>query len=257
MTFTYFGVLLCFLVPLILLFFILDRIDAHQGRRLDPQHYTGSAGLALLAHVIVAVVYTTPWDNYLVANRIWWYKPELVTGITLGWVPIEEYTFFVLQTLLTGLWMLAWARRLPGPATTAPSRIRLFMLIPTGLLWLISTGFLIAGVPQTLYMSILLTWALPPILLQLAFGGDLLWRYRRLVTVGLLPPFLYLSLVDALAISGGTWTINPANTVGIHLGGVLPLEEFVFFFITNVLIVFGMTLLLARESRNRLNFTKG
>ena len=57
--------------------------------------------------VLIAVAYTTPWDNYLVATNVWWYDESLVTGLKLGWVPIEEYTFFVLQTLMTGLWTLA------------------------------------------------------------------------------------------------------------------------------------------------------
>jgi hypothetical protein len=34
--------------------------------------------------------------------------------------------------------------------------------------------------------------------------------------------------------------------------GILPLEEVVFFFITNILITFGMTLLLANVSEGRL-----
>lgn len=51
-------------------------------------------GRALLLHVVLAVVYTAPWDNYLVATGVWSYNPGLVTGVTLGWVPIEEYTFF-------------------------------------------------------------------------------------------------------------------------------------------------------------------
>ena len=52
---------------------------------------------------MVAVLYTTPWDNYLVATGVWWYDPHLVAGLVLGWVPIEEYTFFILQTLAMGL----------------------------------------------------------------------------------------------------------------------------------------------------------
>ena len=63
----------------------------------------------------------------------------------------------------------------------------------------------------------------------------------------LLPPWLYLSAADYLAIGAGTWTIDPAQTTGILLGGVLPIEEVVFFLLTNVLIVFGMVLLLGMD----------
>ena len=53
--------------------------------------------------ILIALVYTTPWDNYLVATQVWYYDPARVWNIILGWVPLEEYLFFVLQTILTGL----------------------------------------------------------------------------------------------------------------------------------------------------------
>ena len=75
-------------------------------------------------HVLLAVVYTTPWDNYLVATGVWYYDPQLVSGIVLGWVPIEEYTFFVLQTILTSLVLLFVARRWHGPrGRPAPNQL--------------------------------------------------------------------------------------------------------------------------------------
>ena len=76
-------------------------------------------------------------------------------------------------------------------------------------------------------------------------------RVRRLVLAGLVPPFVYLCVVDALAIKSGTWTISPAYTVGLDLLGVLPLEEIVFFLVTSTLISFGTVLMLARESHIR------
>ncbi len=96
-----------------------------------------------------------------------------------------------------------------------------------------------------------MVWFLPPILLQLGFGADILWHHRRLVSVALVPPTLYLWLVDGLAIRSGTWTINPQDTVGLDLFGVLPIEEATFFLVTNVLISFGIVLMLARESHQR------
>ena len=72
------------------------------------------------AAFIIALLYTTPWDNYLVATGVWWYDPALVTGLTLGWVPIEEYTFFILQTLLAGLWLAFLARRLEFKDQSSP-----------------------------------------------------------------------------------------------------------------------------------------
>jgi lycopene cyclase domain-containing protein len=70
------------------------------------------------------------------------------------------------------------------------------------------------------------------------------WRCRRLVLLAWLPPTLYLSIADALAIPSGTWTVNPARSLNIYLAGCLPVEEFTFFLLTNLLIVLGMILFL-------------
>lgn len=73
---------------------------------LRRRHY-----LFIAINAVIAVVYTTPWDNYLVATGVWYYDPKLVLGVTLGWVPIEEYSFFILQTFLTGtLFMILFSR---------------------------------------------------------------------------------------------------------------------------------------------------
>jgi hypothetical protein len=62
---------------------------------------------------------------------------------------------------------------------------------------------------------------------------------------------MYLSLMDIVALKDTTWSISPTQTTGIYFFGILPLEEVVFFFITNILIMFGMTLLLANVSQGR------
>jgi lycopene cyclase domain-containing protein len=210
--------------------------------------------VVLFAHIVVALVYTTPWDNYLVATRVWWYDPQRVTGVTLGWVPIEEYTFFVVQTLLTGLWLLTWMRHLQPPRDPPPLRgaLRWISTALLGLLWIWALVVLVIGWLPGRYMALILIWALPPIMFQLGFGADILWRYRRLVLVGLLPPTFYLWVVDAIAIGAGVWTINPDDILGVYFGGVLPLEEATFFLVTTALVVFGMTLLLARDSHARV-----
>jgi lycopene cyclase domain-containing protein len=75
-------------------------------RHIQRVHLIMMVGLAT-----IAVVYTTPWDNYLVATGVWYYDPRLVLNVTLGYVPIEEYAFFILQTFLTGLFVLwLWTR---------------------------------------------------------------------------------------------------------------------------------------------------
>ena len=254
---TYFGFLAVFVgIPLGILAF-LTWLDHRQDRRLPKNLTLLPAGWALTTLVLIAVIYTTPWDNYLVATGVWWYDPKLVTGLTLGWVPIEEYTFFILQTILTGLWLLWLARRiLPARVMfRARQSLRWGKTLPLGILWLLSVVTLATDWQPGTYLALILVWALPPVMLQTAFGADILWHYRRLVIPGILIPTLYLSIADSLAIQSGTWTISPAQTLGIHFPGGLPLEEFTFFLVTNVLVVFGLILILARESRRRLSWS--
>jgi lycopene cyclase domain-containing protein len=106
------------------------------------------------------------------------------------------------------------------------------------------------------YLALQVGWLLPPIILQLLVGAEILWQYRRLVAAGIGAAWLYLSAADAVAIHAGTWTIDPAQTVGILIGGVLPLEESLFFLLTNTLIVFGMTLMLTIGRRQLRNLLK-
>ena len=101
-------------------------------------------------------------------------------------------------------------------------------------------------------MALILAWALPPIALQFAFGADILWRYRVLVLTTIAVPTFFLAMADTLAIQIGIWTISPEQTLGLYLPGGLPLEEFLFFLVTNVLVTFGVTLALAQESRSRV-----
>ena len=252
---TYFGFLVRFLgIPLLILG-LLTWWDARQGRRLPAPFRTWAPGFVILAHVIVAVVYTTPWDNYLVATSVWWYDPALVTGWVIGWVPIEEYTFFVLQTIMAGLLWLFLAKRLVrdddmmGSADRRP-KLRYWSTGIVGIGWLMSVWLLFSGWRPGTYLALELVWALPPIMLQLIFGADILWRYRKLVFWTLIPTTIYLCIGDAMAIGSGTWTIDPAQSTGLMVGN-LPVEEIIFFFVTTTLVVLGMTLVLAKESQQR------
>ena len=75
------------------------------------RHLTVRYVRTVLTMALVAFVYTTPWDNAIVALGVWSYDPALVWGIVLGWVPLEEYLFFLLQPMLSGLILLALLAR--------------------------------------------------------------------------------------------------------------------------------------------------
>ena len=244
---TYFGFLLLFLcVPLTILI-VLTIYKEHR------KHFVKSRTIliAIALHVVLALIYTTPWDNYLVATGVWYYNPKLVTGIVLGYVPLEEYSFFVLQTMLTGLWWWWLARQVENKnrsrvnRNAARSALGWILLI-----WLGSIYILLSKWNRGTYLGLELAWALPPITSQLLFGGDILWHHRRLVATTIISITTYLSIADSFAISSGTWMIAPAQSTNIFISA-LPLEELIFFLLTNTLIVFGITLLWADESRAR------
>ncbi len=138
-----------------------------------------------------------------------------------------------------------------------------YVLAYVGVLSVFTQGFLVGRLTQRVREDILIVssvlvmglslvgWALAAIAPQVLVGADILWHERKLVALTILPMAVYLSATDSLAIASGIWTINPAQSTGIFFGA-LPLEEAVFFLITNVLIGFGMTLMLSDLSRQRL-----
>jgi lycopene beta-cyclase len=251
----YFGFLARYVVVPLVALLAFNWWDKQRGKRLPQEFRNLKPEAALAGLVTVAVGYTTPWDNYLVATKVWWYDRKLVTGLLLGYVPIEEYTFFVLQTLLTGSWMLFLAKYLPVNTQKPrhPQLIRAGMTAAIGIIWAGAVWNLLRGPQSRRYLSLTLSWALLPIMVQTAFGGDILWQHRRLVALGIIPTTLYLGLSDSFAIESGTWKINPEKTVKVDLiKDKLPLEEGLFFLVTNVLVSVGMTLVLATESMNRV-----
>ena len=263
---TYFGFLLCFLFIPIFVFLVITPWENRTNKQIYGFRNGRAVWTAIGIHVLLAVTYTTPWDNYLVATKVWYYNPNLVTGFVIGYVPIEEYTFFIVETILAGLWWWFLARRFVLTPSPSPSGRETFIpnkkliYVTTCLLvffWLIFTYLFFFGDEKWAYLSIILFWALPAILPQLLFGADILWHYRKLVFWAIMIPGIYLSLMDIVALRDTTWSISPTQTTGILFFGILPLEEVVFFFITNVLITFGMTLLLANVSQGRFAKIKG
>jgi len=255
---TYFGFLLRFLFIPILVFLAITLWDNKRGMQINGFRNGRAVWTAIGIHVFIAVIYTTPWDNYLVATGVWYYNPDLVTGIVFGYVPIEEYTFFVVETILAGLWWWFLSRRLSPPSSRYQPNKNIIK-ITSGVLiiaWITFTYLFFFGDEKWMYLSIILFWALPAILPQLLFGADILWHYRKLVFWAIMIPGTYLSLMDIVALSDTTWSISKSQTTGVLFFGILPLEEVVFFYITNVLITFGLTLLLANVSEGRLSDIK-
>jgi lycopene cyclase domain-containing protein len=105
---------------------------------------------------------------------------------------------------------------------------------------------------DTTYLFLILIWALPVIIAQWLIGIDLLFKRWKVVLPGIVVPTLYLTIVDSIALNSHTWTINPAQSLNIFLPFIhVPIEEAIFFLVTNTMIVQGLIFLFAPEMRQR------
>lgn len=236
---TYLTFLLIFLVPPILILAVTQ-----------PRPLAGVGGWrgrwSIVLVCVIALIYTTPWDNYLVYREVWWYGPERVLA-TIGYVPVEEYLFFLLQPILTGLVLYQLLARRPVPAATASTRLP--QAVGTGVylaLALLGVLLLLAEDEAGLYMGLILAWACPPLAGLWYYGAPVLWRYRRTFAWAVGVPTLYLWIADRTAIDLGIWDISNRYSFDIDPLG-LPIEEATFFLVTNLLVVQGLFLFLYGE----------
>ncbi len=189
---------------------------------------------------LIAFTYTIPWDNYLVYREVWWYGEDRVLG-TIGYVPMEEYAFFILQPILTGLFLCLIRMRLPVDLSPVPQGFR----IGHTAWWLLvaaAGAFMLTGT-SSLYMGLILAWAAPVLAALAWIGSRQIWQERIAWLTGIAIPTLYLWVADTVAIRLGIWDISRELSFNIRPLG-LPIEEATFFLITNVLVVTGVLLFL-------------
>jgi len=266
MAMTYLQFHFVFTIPVIIVLAILHLLRFRRtGSVTGLTSVTNRAAyFALGLMCAVAFVYTTPWDNLLVATEVWGYGAGRVL-FTVGWVPFEEYLFFLLQTILTALFFYFLSNFIKdelqdvssSATTTATSSGQRFgitnLRISTTLICLLvaATGVLALTTQMGRYYGLIAVWAFPVIAIQTAFGADLIWQRKRLVLLSIAIPTLYLWVADRIAIGLGIWWISPEQTLGLKIFG-LPVEEALFFLVTNILVVCGLSLALHPESRVRL-----
>lgn len=231
---TYLQFHFVFTIPVIValgLFFMRNR-DKWPGRR-------GTWSLPAVA--LIALVYTTAWDNYLVYRGVWGYGADRVMG-TIGYVPIEEYLFFILQPLLSGLWFYFLLAFEKGEPASKPSTLARW--IGVGIYLLIAlTGIIMLQYERGLYMGLILVWAGPVLAGQWGYIGHRIWSLRRLYAWSIIVPTLYLWIADRIAIGLGIWYIEERYTFGFNPFG-LPIEEATFFLVTNLLVIQGLIMFL-------------
>lgn len=232
---TYLTFLLVFLLPPIVV------LAAMQRRPLAG--IGGARGWYTLPLIgAIAFSYTTPWDNYLVFRGVWGYGPDRVLGI-IGYVPYEEYAFFLLQPLLTGLFFYRLLAQKPGSVAAPYRKTMLTGSLVYLFCTLLGVGLLISGWEHGLYLGLILAWASPVLLAMWLYAGPFFIRYRHTFFLGVVVPTLYLWIIDRVAIGLGIWDIANQFSLDVDPLG-LPVEEAVFFLFTNLLIVQGTMLFL-------------
>lgn len=191
--------------------------------------------------VVIAFVWTTPWDNYLVAREVWTYPLDRVLA-RIGYVPVEEYAFFVIQTVITGLWTRLFQTHWPEPiARPGGVGVRVGGAVLFGALAVLGAVLWWQG-GHGLYLGLILVWACPVLAMMWGVGGHILTARHRVLAWAVGPPTLYLWIADRVAIGQGIWDITDATRTGVDLLG-LPVEEALFFLVTNLMVAQGLIML--------------
>jgi lycopene cyclase domain-containing protein len=203
----------------------------------EPTERRFLTGMGLL--VCIAVLYTTPWDSYLLSRGVWSYGDGVVL-LRLWGVPLGEYLFFIIQTLITSVWLyvLPFSDVEDGQASVFGD---MRLTLPWLVLGMLGGWLLFSGDPSYFYLGAILAWAAPVMVVQWGFGGQRLLEERTRLFTAVAVPTLYLWIVDWVAIERGLWTISRDTRTGVDLLG-LPVEEAVFFLATNLMVVQGLIL---------------
>ena len=215
--------------------------------------WQSTAWFILTGLLVVVMVFTSPWDNWAARCGIWGFA-EGKYWRKVGYLPVEEYAFFVIQSwqaVLLASCALGWLGPFATPEHPWSWPVQLSVLALGGGIWLL-VGWWGRGINQHArghYAWHLFFWFLPVIGAQWVIGWPILserWTVLLLVTVVL---GTYLSVADWVAIGQGIWFFDEKQTSGIKIGGVMPWEEAAFFYLTSLLVAQSWLILLPENLR--------
>jgi len=229
---TYYGFHCLLTIPQLVIMY-----NYAKSRAESPEYFQIACKWTLIL-CAVATVYTTPWDNFLVKTGIWGYGSTKNTLGVIGYVPIEEYAFFSIETALVCMTWVAHARCSIIPHFRRPSSSRTKGLVFFALIFLL--GVYLLQFERGRYMGLITVWAIPVLAGQWNYGADALMAQKNTWLFPLLYSWLYLCIIDRWAIRSGIWSINPAKTA--PLIDWLPLEEAYFFACTGTMCTWGLQL---------------
>jgi putative membrane protein len=200
------------------------------------------------------MLFTTPWDNLAAKWGIWGFPREKYS-FRIGWLPVEEYAFFLLQSVNVMLAVRALLWLVPDWQTgqeTALSRTALILLGVSVLPWLfiaVQLRWLRRRVGPRVNYANHLAWFLPVLYFQWVLAPPLFSAHVLLLLAVTFLFGIYYTLADLVAVRGGTWFFDEKQITGWKLRGVLPWEEIAFFFLTSLLVAQSYLLLLPAERR--------
>ncbi|KAG0941252.1 hypothetical protein G6F57_005127 [Rhizopus arrhizus] len=192
----------------------------------------------------IAFVTASVWDNYIVYHKAWSYCPTCVV-IVIGFVPLEEYMFFIIMTVMTVSfanlmmrWHLASIFIKPNTPWIQSFFIRFVPIL--GLLTIAYKAWRLTVPGKPLFYGSCILWYACPVLALLWYGsGEYILRRSFSVLISIAIPTLYLCWVDILAIREGVWHISVRTSTSYFVVPHLPLEEFLFFTLINTVLVFA------------------
>lgn len=204
----------------------------------------------------IVMVFTSPWDNYAVARGIWEF-PEDRVWFRIKHLPVEEYAFFIIQSLqVIGLCIIMIQQTGVTDQASPTAARQPWQWIVSGValaVWAYIGRWgrgLLARRPSMHYAWHLLYWFLPVIILQWIIAGDILWTDRWLVVlVPTLSIGTYLSLADYYAVQQGIWFFDRRQITGRYIAGLLPWEEVAFFYMTSLVVAQSFVMLLPDAAR--------
>jgi lycopene cyclase domain-containing protein len=208
--------------------------------------------LALSAVLAVVMVFTSVWDNYAVARRIWDFAPGRFWRRIL-WLPVEEYAFFWIQSLQVIFFVDGMLQRWPGVESSAQSLQAALPWCGGLLLGWAGVGLLFhrrwGDGTRGHYAWHLLFWFVPILALQWIIGWGILGPRAGFLLAPTLLIGTWLVYADVRAVQHGIWFFDEKQITGHKLLRILPWEEIAFFYLTSLLVAQTWLLLLPEALR--------
>ena len=241
---TYLRFHLIFNLPLLILLAAISGTVSWSAGEL------GAFGLVLL----LVMIFTTPWDNLAAKWGIWGFPREKYS-LRLGYLPVEEYAFFLLQSINVMLALRALFHFFPDwliGQETDIGMATLICLAASIIPWtfiVVRLGLLRRTAGPRVNYTIHLVWFLPVIYTQWLLAPSLFLGHASLLVLVMGAFGVYYTLADLVAVRAGIWYFDEKQITGMKLGGILPWEEIAFFFLTSLLVAQSYLLLLPSDSR--------